>query len=83
MEERGPVRALERAKHSDGSETCYLSVVNLDSKLVNGSPSLTSDEEGLLGGTGERGDVLPGLAPVGGAVHLEIVGEGSHQRQTC
>jgi len=42
-----------------------------------------SHEEGRLGGTGERGNVLPGFARVGGAVHVEIVGGCSHQGYAC
>jgi len=64
---------------SDGSKICYLNVFNLDGKLVSSFPPLTSDGEGRLGCTGERGDFLPGFALIGGAVHLELVGERSHQ----
>ncbi len=83
MHERGRVRSLEGPKHSDGSEAWELRVFHLDGQLVSGSPSLTSDEEGRLGCAGERGDVLPGFARVGGAVHIEIVGECSHEGQAC
>ena len=79
IEHSGGMSKPRRGKAGDGSKICYVNMFNLDGKLVSSFPPLTSDEEGWLGCAGERGDFLPCFAPIGSAVHLELVRERSHQ----